>query len=434
MLIVVSSFSFIADAAEDDLSARARAIHRDAILIDGHNDVAMWIVDMEFDLALDGWERDDRWAWIYFYAPWLPGKPSPQGLRTHSDLARFERGGVGAQFFSVWAGAEYYDEDQPTSGRSFARANKIMDALDAQFERHGARLELALSQADVRRIAATGKLAALLGVEGGHMIEHDLDKLRHLYQRGARYMTLTWSFSHTWADAAGDPLQGATQPHDGLSKFGEEVVREMNALGMLVDISHVSDATFYDAIEVSDAPVIASHSSVRALADHPRNISDDMLRALARNGGVIMINFSNLYLDERKTSTWRLIKDWLTHFGSSRTGVEHVADHIEHVIEVAGVDHVGIGSDFDGVPFVPAGLAHVGEFPNLTIELLRRGHSVSNIEKILGENLLRVLGEAEKVAKSAYANRARGEASIVVDGDGRELGEHGRASRPSARD
>ncbi len=382
------------------LIERAAAIHRNAIVIDGHNDVATWIVDFDFDLGMDGWEPEDRSGLLYLVARGLPWKPRPAGLRTDSDLGRFERGGVDAQFFSVWASEDYYDPEDPTSGRSFARANEIIDALTEQARRHDDRMEIALSSNDIRRIASQGKLAMLFGVEGGHAIEHDLGKLRQLHGRGVRYMTLTHSFSHSWADSSGDPLQDAQVLHGGLTGFGREVVAEMNALGMLVDISHVSDATFWNTLEVSRAPVIASHSSVRSLASHPRNLSDEMLRAVAQNGGVVMINFSIMYLDERKTTPWRMTRDWLGHFGGSETSVVHVADHIAHVVNVAGIDHVGIGSDFDGTPFLPRGLSHVGELPNLTTELLRRGYSEVAIRKILGGNLLRVLESAERVAQN----------------------------------
>ena len=383
-----------AEGGEDALARRAAALHRDAIVIDGHNDVAMWILDFGFDLGMDGWEKKDRSAWLYLVAPWLPGKPSAERIRTHSDLARFESGGVDAQFFSVWASDRYYDEEKP--GLAMARANAIVDALLEQFQRHSDRVELARSVEDVRRIVAAGKLAALFGVEGGHTIEHDLDNLGHLYDRGARYMTLTWSFSHTWADASGGPRKKTHRRHGGLTEFGREVVREMNALGMLVDISHVSDETFWHALETTRAPVIASHSSVRALASHPRNLSDEMLRAMAENGGVVMVNFFTMYLDERKTTMWRSARDWIAKLGGSQTTVAHVVDHIDRIVELAGVDHAGVGSDYDGAPFLPAGLRHVGELPNLTKELLRRGYSEADIRKILGENLLRVLSAAEQ--------------------------------------
>ena len=390
-------------AAAQSLEERARALHRDAIVVDGHNDATMWLVDYGFDFGMDGWEPDDRWAWPWFPFPWLPGRPDAEGLRTHSDLARFAAGGVDAQFFSIWPSDDYYDPENPTSGRSFARANEMIDAVEAQAARHASRMAIARSVADVRRLAGEGRLAALLGVEGGHAIDHDLEKLRALSVRGVRYMTLTWTFSHTWADASGDPLHSTTEIHGGLTEFGRAVVREMNALGVLVDVSHVSDPTFWDALETTRAPVIASHSSARGVTDHPRNLSDEMLAEVARNGGVVMINFATSYLDERKTTARRFAWDWLTTFGGSETNVGHVVDHVDRVVAAAGIDHVGVGSDYDGTPFLPTGLAHVAELPNLTVELLRRGYDEEQVRKILGENLLRVLGEAERIADADTA-------------------------------
>jgi membrane dipeptidase len=386
-------------ADEDDrLEAQAAAIHDDAIVIDGHNDVATWIIDYGFDLGMDGWEPKDRSAWLHLLLRWLPWRPSAERLRTHTDLRRIERGGLDGQFFSVWVGPEYHDPDHPTAGTSRARAHAIIDVLMEQAKRHSGSIEMALTAADVRRIAAEGKLAMLLGIEGGHSIEHDLGTLRAFHRRGVRYMTLTWSFSHSWADASGDPLQGAEVRHGGLTDFGRAVVREMNDLGMLVDISHVSDDTFWDTLETTRAAVIASHSSVRAIAPHPRNLSDEMLRAVGANGGVVLINFAVVYLDPRKTTVWKVAADWVKELGGSETSVSNVADHIDHVVQTAGIDHVGLGSDFDGTPLLPSGLRNVGEFPNVTVELLRRGYSAQAIRKVLGENLLRVLEQAERLA------------------------------------
>ena len=388
---------FAADE-EASLEERAAAIHDAAIVVDAHNDIAIWIMDFGFDLGMDGWEPEDRSGWLHVVLPWLPWRPAAERLRTHTDLRRIARGGLDAQFFSVWVSPAYHDPDDPWAGTASARANAIIDGLTEQARRHRSRIEMAFTAADVRRIAAEGKLAMLLGIEGGHAIEHDLGILRAFYRRGVRYMTLTWSFSHTWADASGDPLQGAETLHGGLTDFGRAVVREMNDLGMLVDISHVSDDSFWDTLETTRAPVIASHSSVRAIAAHPRNLSDDMLRAVGENGGVVMINFAVLYLDPRKTTVWKVATDWAFRLGGSETSVAHVADHIDHVVRTAGIDHVGLGSDFDGTPLLPSGLRNVGEFPNLTIELLRRGYSPEDIRKILGENLLRVLEQAERLA------------------------------------
>ena len=382
-----------------DLRERAAAIHRESIVFDGHNDVAsFWIVDEGFDLAMDGDEDEDQSAWLHWTVPWLPGAPAGPRIRTQIDFARAERGGLDAQFFSVWVSPEYYDPDEPVPGRAKERANAILDAIDEQLRLHPDRLQLARTADDVRRIAAEGKLAALIGIEGGHAIEDDLETLRHFHKRGVRYMTLTWSFTHSWADsavAAGEPEP--ERRHGGLSPFGETVVREMNDLGVLVDVSHASDETFWDALRVTRAPVIASHSSARALVPLPRNLSDEMLRAIGANGGVVMINFMGMVLDPHK-STLEFILDLLLHGGSTDVSVSDVVDHIEHVAEVAGIEHVGLGSDFDGSPqfFFPMGLRDVGDFPAITLELLRRGHNAERIRMILGENLLRVLAASER--------------------------------------
>ncbi len=396
--------------ADADLRERGAAIHRESIVFDGHNDVAsFWIVDEGFDLAMDGDEDEDQSPWLHWMVPWLPGAPAGPRIRTQIDFARAERGGLDAQFFSVWVSPEYYDPDEPVPGRAKERANAILDAIDEQLRLHPDRLQLARTADDVRRIAAEGKLAALIGIEGGHAIEDDLETLRHFHKRGVRYMTLTWSFTHSWADsavAAGEPEP--ERRHGGLSPFGETVVREMNDLGVLVDVSHASDETFWDALRVTRAPVIASHSSARALVPLPRNLSDEMLRAIGANGGVVMINFMGMVLDPHK-STLEFILDLLLHGGSTDVSVSDVVDHIEHVVKVAGIEHVGLGSDFDGSPriFFPMGLHDVSDFPNITLELLRRGYNAEQIRMILGENFLRVLTAAELASYPASRRRPR---------------------------
>jgi membrane dipeptidase len=372
----------VARAAAADLTAER--LHHDAIVIDGHNDVTSLVLDYGFDLGLDGAAPEKRSAAAYWVLGWLLPEPSGDEIRTQTDLRRLQQGGVDAQFFSIWAHSDY----AKTPGASRARANAMIDALLEQLRRHADRLELATSAADVRRIAAEGRIAALMGLEGGHAIENDLASLRAFHARGVRYMTLTWSNTNDWADSSGDEPR-----HGGLTDFGCEVVREMNRLGMLVDISHVSDETFWDVLEVATKPVIASHSSARALADVPRNLSDEMLRAVGENGGVVMVNFGAIFLDPRKAGMGRIAWDMLTHFGPSETPFALLLDHIEHVTRVAGADHVGLGSDFDGVPFLPEGLGDVSGFPAITAGLLARGRGEDEIRKILGENTLRVLAE-----------------------------------------
>ena len=269
----------------------------------------------------------------------------------------------------------------------------MIDALLRQVERHPERLSLALTADDVRRNAAAGRISMLLGLEGGHAIDDDLGKLRGFFGRGVRYMTLTWSNSNGWADASGGEAL-----HGGLTDFGRDVIREMNRLGMLVDVSHASDETFRDVMEVAQAPVIASHSSARALTDVPRNMTDDMIAAVGKSGGVVMVNFGGLFIDPRKSSRWRLLADFVTHLGPSPTTSAMLVDHIDHIVEVAGIDHVGLGSDFDGTLLLPEDVPDVSGYPEITRRLIERGYGRSEIEKILGENTLRVLAEVEEKA------------------------------------
>ncbi len=369
-------------AAADPASDR---LHREALVIDGHNDVPSLVLDYGFDLGMDGADPDKRSALLYFVLGWLLPEPSPDELRTHTDLARFTTGGVDAQFFSIFPHAEYAE----TPGASRERANAMIDALLAQIRRHADRLELATSAADVRRIAAAGRIAALMGLEGGHALENDLANLAAFHARGVRYMTLTWSNTNDWADSSGDESR-----HGGLTDFGRDVVREMNRLGMLVDISHVSDETFWDVLEVAAQPLIASHSSARALVDVPRNMSDDMLRAVGRNRGVVMVNFGGTFIDPGKAGVGNLLWDALVNFGPSPVPLARLLDQLEHVARVAGLDHVGLGSDFDGTLFMPEGVGDVAGYPAITAGLLARGWPAADVRKLLGENTLRVLGEA----------------------------------------
>jgi len=289
--------------------------------------------------------------------------------------------------------------------------------------RHPADLALAGSVAEIRSAVSEGKLACLMGVEGGHIMEGRLAALRTFQRLGVRYMTLTHSFHTEWADSSGT-REGLEPRHGGLTAFGRDVIAEMNRLGMLVDVSHVSDATFFDALEASRAPVIASHSSCRAVANHPRNASDEMLQALAENGGVLMINFYSAYLDEdvnRQTLELRArideqLRPVVEQYGEDsdevakarralfaeasfpQTSLDVLLDHFDHAIRVAGPDHVGIGGDWDGVPSLPRGMDDISALPKLTLGLLERGHSEETVRKVLGENLLRVLAQAERVA------------------------------------
>ena len=365
-------------------------IHRKAIVVDGHNDVATWIVDFGFDLGMNGSDPAKRRAELYWIIGWLLPRPSGDRLRTHTDLRRLKAGGVDAQFFSIFAHPRFAKAPGGTKRRAFG----MIDALEEQVRRHRDELELAVLVEDVRRISRKGKISVLMGLEGGHAIEDDLGNLAEFRDRGVRYMTLTWANTNGWADSSND-----TARHGGLTEFGRQVVREMNRLGMVVDVSHSSDETFWDTVKVTRAPLMASHSSARALVNNPRNMSDDMLKAVAEGGGVVMVNFGGPFIDARKASRWRVISDAVLHWGPSPVSIDLLLDHIDHIVRVAGVEHVGLGSDFDGTLFLPHEIGDVSGFPRVTSGLLDRGYSESDIEKILGENALRVLERAETVSQ-----------------------------------
>jgi membrane dipeptidase len=324
----------------------------------------------------------------------------------HTDIARLRRGGVGAQFWSVYVSA-----DLPADEAVRATLEQV-DVVHRLLERYPADLELARTAADVERLHAAGKIASLIGVEGGHSIHNSLAVLRQLYALGARYMTLTHSKTIDWADSATDDPR-----HGGLSPFGVEVVREMNRLGMLVDLSHVSPETMQDALAASAAPVIFSHSSARALTDHARNVPDDVLRRMAGNGGVVMVTFVPGFVSEEVRAAYEAerarlrdlhpgdevkvqegLTTWAHAATTPRATLAQVADHLDHVRRLAGADHVGLGSDFDGIETAPRGLEDVSRYPHLLAELLRRGWTPAEIEKLAGRNLLRVFRRVEEVA------------------------------------
>ncbi len=380
--------------------AEIRELHFDAIVIDTHSDTTPWFQDPE-------WDFGERHA------------------IGDQDLPRMREGGLDVQFWSIYMGKREGD------GRAMREAVERIDAVHEMLRRHADQTELATTADEIREIVGRGKIASLMGLEGGHIIEDKLAALR-VYQRlGVRYMTLTHSFHTNWADSSG--TGAIPEPvHGGLTEFGEQIVSEMNRLGMMVDVSHVSDETFADTLRVSRSPVIASHSSCRAVADHPRNMSDDMLEALARNGGVVMINFYPSYIDvevgKRAREHYAEVKDQLAEIrekfgddllGRMRAGrafnAEHpwpqasldkLLDHFDHAIAVAGPDHVGIGADWDGVPSMPEGMEDVSKLPALTHGLIRRGHSAETLRKILGENLLRVMEANERVARELHAAAA----------------------------
>jgi membrane dipeptidase len=377
---------------EEILRQKALRIHRSSIVIDTHNDITSPMVDEDYDLS------------------------TPSVGKYHTDLDRMQKGGMTGEFFSIYVDRSYVKE-----GGSARRALDMIDMVYRQAERHPQKLVMAYSTADIRKAKRQGKIAALMGIEGGHAIENSLMALRTFYRLGVRYMTLTHSNTNDWADSSTD-----TARHNGLSDFGKEVVQEMNRLGMLIDVSHVSDKTMSDVLDISTAPIIASHSSAKAIADHPRNISDDLLRKIAKNDGVVMVNFfsgfiSQEYINARKLRNEKL-KDQLESLNKTykddpkkleeerdklfaanplpKVPLSVLMDHFEHIIKVAGIDHVGIGSDFDGIPDLPTDMEDIAALPNITYELLKRGYSEQDVKKVLGENLMRAFAKAEQVAQT----------------------------------
>ncbi len=354
------------------VSERAARVYADAIVIDTHNDMPSKMID-------DGYNPDVRHA---------PGFAADQG---ETDLPRLVESGLTGVFLSAYVDPEKWTFRTPD--QSWKQVQVYLDSIHAFVRRHPDRLVFATTAAEVRRAKAENKIAMLIGVEGGHSIENSIDNLRELHRRGVRYMTLTWNNGTEWAGAAAG-LNGTRS--GGLTDRGREIVREMNRLGMLVDISHVSDATFFDAIATTSMPVIASHSSARALNGHRRNMSDDQLRAVARNGGVVNVNFYSVFID----SAFMRQADALAGNDAAiralpRPSLATLLDHFEHIIRVAGIDHVGLGSDFDGVGgLLPQGMDDVTRLPLIAQGLLDRGYSESDVKKVLGGNMLRVMERA----------------------------------------
>jgi membrane dipeptidase len=372
------AFSQSPSSATEDAKLRERAVklHRQAIVIDTHNDITSAITDRGFDMGV---------------------KDASGGTQT--DIPRMKEGGLDADFFAIYVAASY-----ARNGGSARRALDMIDGVYEQARRHPESLEMAFTSDDIRRIHKTGKIASLMGIEGGHAIEDSLSALRQFYRLGVRYMTLTHTNTNNWADSAGGINNPAEKRHGGLSDFGREVVREMNRLGMMVDVSHVADDTFQDVIETTQAPVIASHSSCRALTNVSRNLTDNMLKALAQNRGVVMINFYNGFIN---TEYARPGAPAPAKPPNAAT-MEMLIQHFEHAIKVAGIDHVGIGSDFDGVDgMLPGGMEDVSKLPAITYELLKRGYSDADVKKVLGGNMLRVMAEVEEAARKSQASGAK---------------------------
>jgi membrane dipeptidase len=401
-LIPIAAFLLAAmsqtPADDASLRARARALHKQVPLIDGHNDYP-WALRETAERDLDKLDI---------------AKPQPSIM---TDIARLRTGGVGGQFWSVYVPADLQGQTAVTA------TLEQIDIVHRMVRKYPETFELALTADDVERVFKKGKIASLIGMEGGHSIDNSLAALRMFHQLGARYMTLTHSRNVPWADSATDtPVLG------GLSPFGEQVVREMNWLGMLVDLSHVSPDTMADAIAVSQSPVIFSHSSARTVNDVPRNVPDNILQLLPKNGGVVMVTFVPGFLSpnvaawtrEQAAEESRLkeklandpaalktaLNAWVTTHAAPRATIADAADHIDHIRKVAGIDHIGLGGDFDGITSVPQGLEDVSTYPALTAELLRRGYKDEDIRKILGLNVLRVMRAAEKVSAKLHKERA----------------------------
>ena len=369
------------------------SIHRRAIVIDMHADTAQRLVDENVDLQQrlsDG----------------------------HFDAVRAKEGGLDAQFFSIWVEPELFGGGGPSAMK---RADIQIEAVRNLAAKHPETWELATTAADVRRIAASGKIAALMGMEGGYAIDERVENVERYYQMGVRYLSPAWSVSTSWAGSSGDEI-GKTR---GLTDFGKQVIREMNRLGMMVDVSHLSDKAFWDIVNISTKPVVATHSACRAITNVPRNLTDDMIIALAKTGGVVNVIFYPEHIEpgysEKKKKVDAEIASLVQRASDEEKGdaahkklardrvraqeylkrlpavsVSRIVDHIDHVVKLVGIDHVGIGSDFDGIQAVPADLKSIADLPNLTKELLRRGYSENDVDKILGGNMLRVMEETQK--------------------------------------
>jgi membrane dipeptidase len=391
--LCISAGSFLAAAVTaDDISARAKKLHFSSIVVDTHDDTTQRFLNADFDI----------------------------GVRNASgsiDVPRMREGGLGAIFFSIWIPSKI------TGPEAVNRAQVQIDAVREQVRKHPNNLVLAATAAEIREARKKGKIAALMGVEGGHMINSDLDVLRKFASLGVRYMTLTHSGNDEWADSSTDKAA-----HHGLTDFGKDVIREMNHLGVMVDISHVSDKTFYDALEVSKAPLIASHSSCRAICDAPRNMTDQMMKDLAAKGGVIQINYHVGFLSQEFRNAEkanpelnkaisvevtkrcgdneacqliegdRITREYVDQGKLPRVEWTKIIEHIDHAVKVVGAEHVGLGSDFDGAN-MPYGMEDATNLPRITEALSRKGYSEGDIKKILGENTLRVMVEVERVSR-----------------------------------
>jgi len=381
--------------ADPALWARALKLHKKSIIVDGHNDITGPMVDADFNLADNS-----------------VGRLQPSGDPMHTDLNRLKASGITGEFMSIYVGGDTWKE-----GRAMLRAMELIDATNREAERHEDLIPCTTAD-EIRRAKKDRKICLLMGIEGGYAIDNSLYALRNFYRLGIRYMTLTHNVAHDWADAHRDIK------HNGLTDFGKEVVREMNRLGILVDISHVSEKVMTDVLDIAKAPIIASHSGARGVNDHTRNVSDAVLRRLPQNGGVIMVVFYPSFLDERTNreenersaklrdqvaALREKYKDDNAAFYAARNKLydanpiyiadyKRIVDHIDHIKKVAGIDHAGLGSDYDGVPFLPTPMKGAEDLMLVTYEMLRRGYTDQEVRKVLGENFLRAFAQAERVA------------------------------------
>jgi membrane dipeptidase len=420
-LVCAASFalsSASALAASNDYQERLDRVLKQTPLIDGHNDLPWEIRE----------RNKGRLSTIDLKSDTSKLTPPPDSAPLMTDIPRLRAGHVGGQFWSVWVPVNIKGPE------AVQTTIEQIDLVKRMAARYPADFAMAETAAEVRRIHRAGKIACLIGIEGGHQVNNSLAVLRQMYDLGARYMTLTHVLDIDWADAATD-----APVHHGLTPFGVEVVHEMNRLGMLVDLSHVSPETMRAALAATRAPVIFSHSSARAIVDHPRDVPDDILAMVTRNGGVVMVNFNPGYVSAARNQ-WdadraaelaryssppygglyigqpdrakAALEKWESEHPKPVTTVAQVADHIDHIRQVAGVDHVGLGSDFDGIPEGPSGLDAVDKYPALLEELMRRGWSDADIAKVAGENILRVMAEAEQVSAKLRAGEAPSEATL----------------------
>ena len=416
--VLASPLLGAATPAAQDYSARVAQVLKQTPLIDGHNDLP-WEIRERFHSKLTTIDLSKDTSSL----------PVPAGgIALMTDISRLRHGGVGGQFWSVFVPV---DMQGPVAVQATLEQ---IDIVRQMAERYPQDFELAYTAADVHRIHKAGRIASLIGIEGGHQINNSLSVLREMYALGARYMTLTHSSNTEWADSATDAPM-----HHGLTAFGREVVHEMNRLGMVVDLSHVSAETMHAVLDTAEAPVMFSHSSARAIVDHPRDVPDDVLRLLERNGGVVMVNFYPGYISAAR-NRWdadyaaerarydsppfagiyigqpdrakAALEEWVRAHPAPKVSLTEVADHIEHVRRIAGIDHVGLGSDFDGIPATPVGLEGVDKYPGLLAELMRRGWTNEEVAKLAGKNILRVLASVERVAVQLRTSRKASEATI----------------------